>query len=88
MRRPLHATGVLLFTAVLLPILAGAGWWYFREQSLADYGPAFREYAYGELRYRMLIHQNPEEATRLLALAEEAVAERWKTYAEMATRGG
>src|SRR5581483_1129020 len=26
--------------------LAGAGWWYFREQSLADYGPAFREYAY------------------------------------------
>ena len=32
--------------AVLLPILAGAGWWYFREQSLADYGPAFREYAY------------------------------------------
>ena len=36
----------LLFTAVLLPILAGAGWWYFREQSLADYGPAFREYAY------------------------------------------
>ncbi|MGZ7053617.1 MAG: YncE family protein, partial [Candidatus Angelobacter sp.] len=36
----------LLFMAVLLPILAAAGWWYFREQSLADYSPAFREYAY------------------------------------------
>src|SRR5579863_9716960 len=36
----------LLFIAVLLPIVAGLGWWYFREESLPDYGPAFREYAY------------------------------------------
>jgi YVTN family beta-propeller protein len=36
----------LLFIAVLIPILAGAGWWYFREQALPDYGPAYREYAY------------------------------------------
>ena len=36
----------LLLITVLLPILAGIGWWYFREQSLAGYGPAFREYAY------------------------------------------
>ena len=36
----------LLFIAALLPILGGLGWWYFREQSLPDYGPAFREYAY------------------------------------------
>ena len=36
----------LLFIAVLLPILAGLGWWYFREQALPNYGPAFREYAY------------------------------------------
>jgi pyruvate-ferredoxin/flavodoxin oxidoreductase len=48
----------------------------------------FREYAYGELRYRMLTYQNPDEAARLLGLAEDAVALRWKTYAEMATRGG
>ena len=48
----------------------------------------FREYAYGELRYRMLTHANPDEAARLLVLAQEAVAQRWKTYAEMATRGG
>lgn len=36
----------LLFIAVLIPILGGLGWWYFREQSLPDYGPAYREYAY------------------------------------------
>jgi pyruvate-ferredoxin/flavodoxin oxidoreductase len=48
----------------------------------------FREYAYNELRYRMLTHQNPDEAARLLGLAEEAVTQRWKTYVEMATRGG
>ena len=48
----------------------------------------FREYAYGELRYRALTQQNPYEAARLLGLAQEAVTQRWKTYAEMATRGG
>jgi pyruvate-ferredoxin/flavodoxin oxidoreductase len=48
----------------------------------------FREYAYGELRYRMLTHKDPDEAARLLARAQEAVTQRWKTYAEMATRGG
>ena len=48
----------------------------------------FREYAYGELRYRMLTHQNPGEAARLLGLAQDAVTLKWKTYAEMATRGG
>ena len=36
----------LLFIAVLLPILGGLGWWYFREQSITNYSPAFREYAY------------------------------------------
>jgi len=36
----------LLFIAVLVPILGGMGWWYFREQALPDYGPAYREYAY------------------------------------------
>ena len=48
---------------------------------------SFREYAYGELRYRMLTHQNPDEAARLLVLAQAAVTQRWTTYAEMATRG-
>jgi len=36
----------LLFIAVLIPILAGLGWWYFREEALPDYGPLYREYAY------------------------------------------
>ncbi len=36
----------LLFIAVLVPILGGLGWWYFREPPFPDYGPAFREYAY------------------------------------------
>lgn len=36
----------LLFIAVLLPILGGLGWWYFREEPLPNYGPLYREYAY------------------------------------------
>jgi pyruvate-ferredoxin/flavodoxin oxidoreductase len=48
----------------------------------------FRDYAYGELRYRMLSHSNPEEAERLLTLAQKNIERRWRTYLEMATRGG
>jgi len=47
----------------------------------------FKDYAYGELRYRMLTHSNPDEAERLLGLAQQSVERRWKTYVEMATRG-
>jgi YVTN family beta-propeller protein len=36
----------LLFIAILLPLIGGFGWWYFHEQALPDYGPAYREYAY------------------------------------------
>ncbi len=45
------------------------------------------EYAYNELRYRMLSHSNPDEAARLLKLAEQAVKQRFAAYAELATRG-
>ncbi len=45
------------------------------------------EYVYNELRYRMLRNADPAEAERLLGLAQEAVAQRWQTYEEMATRG-
>ena len=31
---------------VLLPLAAALGWWYFRQQTLPNYGPAYREYAY------------------------------------------
>ena len=40
-----------------------------------------------ELRYRSLANTDPAEAERLHALAEEAVAQRWDVYEEMATRG-
>ena len=45
------------------------------------------DYVYNELRYRMLRNADPPEAERLLALAQEAVEQRWSTYEEMATRG-
>jgi pyruvate-ferredoxin/flavodoxin oxidoreductase len=41
---------------------------------------AFKDYAYKETRYTMLVKSNPEEAKRLLGLAEEDVADRWRLY--------
>jgi pyruvate-ferredoxin/flavodoxin oxidoreductase len=35
----------------------------------------------------MLRDADPDEAERLLALAQEAVDQRWATYEEMASRG-
>ena len=46
-----------------------------------------KDYVYNELRYRMLRDADPQEAERLLSLAQEAVDQRWQTYEEMATRG-
>ncbi len=45
------------------------------------------DYIYKELRYRMLRQTAPEEAERLLGLAQHAVDQRWAVYEEMATRG-
>jgi pyruvate-ferredoxin/flavodoxin oxidoreductase len=45
------------------------------------------EYTNRELRYRTLANTNPAEAERLHELAEQAVAQRWDVYEEMATRG-
>jgi len=45
------------------------------------------DYIYRELRYRSLTNTDPVEAERLLGLAQEAVAQRWQVYEEMATRG-
>jgi YVTN family beta-propeller protein len=36
----------LLILIVFLALLGGLGWWYFHEQALPNYGPAYREYAY------------------------------------------
>jgi pyruvate-ferredoxin/flavodoxin oxidoreductase len=45
-----------------------------------------RDYAYNELRYKMLVNSNPVEAERLMKLAEKSLQLRWSTYEEMATR--
>ncbi|MBI3214091.1 MAG: pyruvate:ferredoxin (flavodoxin) oxidoreductase [Mycobacterium sp.] len=45
------------------------------------------DYAYRELRYRALANADPEEADRLLGLAERAIEQRWTVYEEMASRG-
>jgi pyruvate-ferredoxin/flavodoxin oxidoreductase len=45
------------------------------------------DYTLRELRYRSLANTDPAEAERLHGLAEEAVAQRWEVYEEMATRG-
>jgi pyruvate-ferredoxin/flavodoxin oxidoreductase len=68
------------------PALRGAGQNPFMLDSLAP-RLKFRDYAEGELRYRMLGHANPEEAHRLMTLAQKNIERRWATYAEMATRG-
>ncbi len=43
-----------------------------------------REYAYNELRYRVLTQTEPVEAETLMKLAQELVDQRWRTYEEMA----
>ena len=48
---------------------------------------SLRDYAYNELRYKSLVTSNPEEAERLMQLAQEIVDLRWKTYEDMATLG-
>ena len=45
------------------------------------------DYTERELRYRSLTNTHPAEAERLAALAEEAVAQRWDVYEQMASRG-
>ncbi|MFQ5797074.1 MAG: pyruvate:ferredoxin (flavodoxin) oxidoreductase [Bacteroidota bacterium] len=42
------------------------------------------QYAYTETRYKMLAKSKPEEAKRLLKLAQEDVTSRWRLYEQMA----
>ena len=46
-----------------------------------------RDYAYNEIRYRLLSLTKPEEAARLLRLAEQDVEAKWRTYRALAGRG-
>mgnify|MGYP003626484863 FL=1 len=43
----------------------------------------FEDYAYNELRYTILKKTNPEEAEKLLKVAQELINLRWKTYEDM-----
>jgi pyruvate-ferredoxin/flavodoxin oxidoreductase len=44
----------------------------------------FEDYAYMEARYKMLTKSNPDEAKRLITLAQQDVDKRWETYEELA----
>lgn len=44
------------------------------------------EYAYNEQRYTQLLRSHPEEAARLMGLAQKIVEQKWGVYEEMATR--
>ena len=46
-----------------------------------------KDYAYNELRYKMLTRTNPAEAERLLALAQEHVDQKWKLYEQAGYQG-
>ena len=45
-----------------------------------------KAYAYNEIRYKMLAYTNPQEAKRLLDLAQEDVDQRWRVYSALADR--
>ena len=45
-----------------------------------------QDYIYAETRYRMLTQSNPDEAKRLLALAESDIRARWATYEQLARK--
>ena len=47
----------------------------------------FEDYAYNELRYTILKKTNPEEAEKLLKVAQELINLRWKTYEDMSGWG-
>ncbi|MGC3995304.1 MAG: pyruvate:ferredoxin (flavodoxin) oxidoreductase [Propionicimonas sp.] len=68
------------------PVLRAAGKNPFLLDSPRPRLP-LREYHMKELRFRMLMNSDPENAERLLDLGQEQVNRRWAEYEEMATRG-
>jgi pyruvate-ferredoxin/flavodoxin oxidoreductase len=66
------------------PALVDQGKNPFQLDSRAPSLP-LKDYIYNETRYTMLVKSNPEEAKKLLALAEGDVKSRWKLYEHMAT---
>ncbi|WP_183148751.1 hypothetical protein [Aeromonas caviae] len=44
------------------------------------------QYRQQETRYRVLAQSHPEEAQRLMQVAQQVAWQKWATYEEMATR--
>ena len=44
---------------------------------------SLKDYAYNEMRYKVLLKTNPNEAEHLMDLAQEQVNLRWETYEYM-----
>ncbi|WP_321363216.1 pyruvate:ferredoxin (flavodoxin) oxidoreductase [uncultured Celeribacter sp.] len=65
------------------PALHGTGTPPFRLDSPRPTLP-FKDYAYGELRYRQLTQSRPEEAAELLELAQSGILDKYRTYEEFA----
>ncbi|NJD08439.1 MAG: pyruvate:ferredoxin (flavodoxin) oxidoreductase [Methylococcaceae bacterium] len=47
-----------------------------------------KDYAFNELRYKMLSRMHPEESEHLMALAQQVVDQKWEIYEEMAAGSG
>ena len=47
---------------------------------------SLKDYAYNELRYKVLTMTNPEAAEKLMKHAQDLVNLKWKTYEELATK--
>ena len=45
----------------------------------------FERFAYNETRFKMLTQSKPEEAERLLKLAQQDVNDRWRMYEQLAS---
>ncbi len=67
------------------PILREEGRNPFTLDSLRPTIPLF-EYRKHETRYQTLMRQNPEEAERLMGIAQKVAHLKWANYEEMATR--
>jgi len=48
----------------------------------------FKDYAYNELRYKMLQRTNPAHAEKMLKLAQQVVDQKWQVYEKMAIQTG
>ncbi|WP_198403476.1 pyruvate:ferredoxin (flavodoxin) oxidoreductase [Celeribacter ethanolicus] len=65
------------------PALHGSGTPPFMLDSPRPTLP-FKDYAYGELRYRQLTQSRPEEAAELLEMAQSGILDKYRTYEEFA----